>query len=97
MVFHPGYVLQHSSKDKIALWVCEAVGKSQLLGDLPRDDNFKPEPGLPVGQRAELADYRNSGYDTRHQWSVLTQDPVPAALLTRACGTCASKAVLAST
>jgi endonuclease G len=67
MVFHEGYVLQHSSKDKIPSWVCEEVSKNQLLGNQPRVDDFRPEPALPAGQRAELADYKGSGYDRGHQ------------------------------
>jgi DNA/RNA endonuclease G (NUC1) len=67
MVFHPGYVLQHNSKDKIPLWVCETVSKDQLGGNLPRVDAFAAEPALATGQRAELADYKGSGYDRGHQ------------------------------
>jgi endonuclease G len=67
IVVRDGYVLQHGSVDKIALWVCEQVTREQLTGDIPRRNPFQPDPKLPVGQRAELADYRGSGYDRGHQ------------------------------
>src|SRR5262249_36778264 len=67
VVVRDGYVLQHSAVDKIPLWVCEQVTRDQLTGSLGRENPFKPDPMLPVGQRAELSDYRGSGYDRGHQ------------------------------
>jgi|ERR1017187_2850154 DNA/RNA endonuclease G (NUC1) len=57
-----GYVLMHSAVDKIPLWVCEFVVKDQLTGSLNRDDKFQPDPLLKKGRRAELIDYKSSGY-----------------------------------
>lgn len=65
-VERPGYLLEHSSQDKVALWVCEHVKKEHLEGDAKRRNNFKAEPRLPSGDRAELADYSGSGYDRGH-------------------------------
>ena len=62
-----GYVLQHSSLDKIPLWVCEHVTKEQLHGSATRSGKFAPDPLLAGQPRAELADYRGSGYDRGHQ------------------------------
>lgn len=68
IVDRPGYVLEHSSVDKIALWVCERVKSAHLGGDADRDrSRFKPDPRLSPGERAELADYRRSGFDRGHQ------------------------------
>lgn len=67
MVTRDGYVLEHSSTDKIPLWVAEFVDKAQLTGNLPRHDAFAPDPLLAAGKRAELADYRRSGFDRGHQ------------------------------
>jgi DNA/RNA endonuclease G (NUC1) len=68
LVFRDGYVLQHSSIDKIPLWVCEGIVAEQLTGSATRDSGtFKPDPLLPAGKRAELADYKGSGYDRGHQ------------------------------
>ena len=65
-VIREGYVLQHSSKDKIPLWVCEGITPAQLSGALTRADAFQADPDLPAGERAELADYKKSGYDRGH-------------------------------
>lgn len=65
-VFRDGYVLQHSGMDKIPLWVCEHVTRDEISGSLPRKDAFKADPECPEGQRAELEDYRGSGFDRGH-------------------------------
>ncbi|MFY0568496.1 DNA/RNA non-specific endonuclease [Archangium lansingense] len=67
-VLREGYVLQHSGGDKVPLWVCEGVERAQLEGNVPRPGQgaFKPDPELPKGERAELADYRGSGYSRGH-------------------------------
>jgi endonuclease G, mitochondrial len=67
MIYRNGYVLQHSSIDKIPVWVAEHVVKSQLTGSLDRDDAFAPDPELLPGSRAELKDYAKSGFDRGHQ------------------------------
>jgi endonuclease G len=67
IVVRDGYVLQHSSVDKVAFWVCEEVVWDQLVGDAVRRNRFLADPKLPAGQRAELEDYRGSGYDRGHQ------------------------------
>lgn len=67
IVTHDGYVLQHSSTDKIPLWVCEGVTRDQVTGNLPRRNPFKPDPKLAPGKRSELRDYAGSGYDRGHQ------------------------------
>ncbi len=67
VVARDGYVLEHSSTDKIPIWVAEFVDRAQLSGSLNRTNPFKPDPKLQVGSRAELADYRGSGYDRGHQ------------------------------
>lgn len=66
LVFRDGYVLEHSSIDKIPIWVCEGVSEEQLGGSLERSNKFRPDPLLKKG-RAELADYKGSGYDRGHQ------------------------------
>jgi endonuclease G len=66
LIVRDGYALEHSSLDKIALWVAERVDRSQLQGSVPRRNKFAPDPQLS-GPRAELADYRGSGYDRGHQ------------------------------
>lgn len=67
IVYRDGYVLEHSSTDKVPLWVCEGVTPAQLSGSIARRNVFSPDPKLSAGARAELADYRGSGYDRGHQ------------------------------
>ena len=65
-IFRDGYVLEHSSVDKIPYWVCEHVKKSQLGSDAERSDRFKTDPDLH-GPKSTPADYERSGYDRGHQ------------------------------
>jgi DNA/RNA endonuclease G (NUC1) len=62
-----GYVLVHASKEKDPLFFCEGIPWDQLDGPAQRKDNFRPDPELPSGERAELVDYKGSGYDRGHQ------------------------------
>jgi len=68
-IIRSGYVLEHSAVDKVPRWVCEHLGTENLGGPLhrPKPEPFKPDPTLPTGSRAELSDYRNSGFDRGHQ------------------------------
>ena len=68
-IIRDGYVLENSLADKIPLWVCEHLGNEDLGGPLKRPDPepFRSDPKLPAGSRAELKDYKHSGYDRGHQ------------------------------
>lgn len=61
-----GYLLAHDSVHKTPVWVIEHLTAEKASGSLPRKDAFKADPNLPKGQRAELSDYKNSGYDKGH-------------------------------
>ena len=61
-----GYVLLHDSLKKIPLWVSYHLTKKHLQGIQERVDRFKPDPDLLEGERAELSDYKGSGYDRGH-------------------------------
>lgn len=69
VICREGYVLEHSAKDKIPLWVCERVTRAQLSGPLhrPEPGPFAPDPKLERGRRSERSDYSLSGYDLGHQ------------------------------
>jgi endonuclease G len=62
-----GYVLAHGAAEKEPLFVCEGIPRSQLDGPAQRRDNFQADPELPSGHRAELSDYKGSGFDRGHQ------------------------------
>lgn len=61
-----GYLLAHSPDRKTPLWVIEHLTGEKAAGSIPRTDNFQPDPDLPKGKRAELSDYKKSGYDQGH-------------------------------
>ena len=65
-IYRDGYVLEHSSLDKIPFWVCEHVKKEQLGTDTERSDRFKADPDLH-GPKSTPADYDRTGYDRGHQ------------------------------
>jgi len=60
------FVINHNNAWKIPYWVAYCLTGLDLEGTVGRTDDFRPDPELPVGSRAELADYRNSGYDRGH-------------------------------
>lgn len=60
------FVINHNDDYKIAYWVAYYLSEQNLQGTQGRTDNFRPDPELPIGQRSELTDYRNSGYDRGH-------------------------------
>jgi len=61
-----GFLLAHSSEHKTPLWVIEHLTADKAQGDIPRYNKFKPDPDLQEGERAELSDYKGSGYDRGH-------------------------------
>lgn len=60
------YVICYENDRKIPEWVTYHLSAENLKGTASRKDDFRPDPALPKGQRAELSDYRNSGYDRGH-------------------------------
>jgi len=66
LVFRQGYVLEHSSIDKIPLWVCEGVAAAQLTGKEGRSNKFLTDTTLK-GPHSTPADYNRTGYDRGHQ------------------------------
>ena len=63
-----GYALAHDPVKKTPIWVAERLTKDRARGKLDRSDDFRPDPDLPTGRRAELADYKSasSKYDRGH-------------------------------
>lgn len=60
------YALMHDNDARIATWVAYTLRSERAIGCHPRVNGFVPDPNIPRGQRAELADYANSGFDTGH-------------------------------
>lgn len=75
-----GYALSHNSGRKVPDWVAWHLSRPKALGCLPRKNAFAADRDLKKGKRAELADYKNRGYDRGHiapnadfLWSTLAQ------------------------
>lgn len=62
------FAVEHSPKSRTALWSAEVLTPTTVVmaSRLERDDEFHPEGRLKPAERAELKDYRRSGYDRGH-------------------------------
>src|SRR5262244_1368535 len=64
------YVVLHSGISKTPVWSAEHLTAERIAAATglprPRSNAFHPEARLPDGERAELADYRGSGFDRGH-------------------------------
>ena len=62
-----GYLLSHDPARKTPVWVAEHLTRERAQGKLAaRSDDFRADSDLESGKRAELSDYRGSGYDRGH-------------------------------
>jgi len=68
-ICRPGYALLHNTETKNPDWVVELLNREDLRGTAKRRNNFKVEPKIPGGEnkRAELCNYKKSGFDRGHQ------------------------------
>ena len=66
ILYREAYVLLHDNSKKVPLWVSYHLTRQHLQGTQERVDKFKPDQDLLEGERAELSDYRKSGYDRGH-------------------------------
>lgn len=64
VIFNRHYITGYSYYFRQAKWVLEIVDPD-VVG-LERSDNFRPDYRIPEMFRADLVDYRNSGYDRGH-------------------------------
>lgn len=62
-----GYLLAHDAQHKLPNWVAYHVTREHIqMGNVPRSDDFRPDPDLDAGSRSELKDYKRSGFDRGH-------------------------------
>jgi len=61
-----GFAIGHDPTTRTPAWVIERLGLASLNGGVERTDNFRADPDLSPGRRAELEDYAGSGFDRGH-------------------------------
>jgi len=62
-----GFAIYYSPQDKKPIYTVEKLHHKQFLAPHPRRTNqFYEEARLPFAERAQLSDYRGSGYDRGH-------------------------------
>lgn len=64
ILFNRHYVLGYSYYFRQAKWALEIVDENKI--DIDRAETFRPDYRIPELFRADLVDYRNSGYDRGH-------------------------------
>ncbi len=62
-----GFAIYYSPQDKKPIYTLEKLSQERLSGQRPRRSNqFYEEARLPFAERAQLSDYKGSGYDRGH-------------------------------
>lgn len=61
-----GYLLGYNKDRKTPSWVAEHLTSERADSSMARSNNFQPDPDLEEGERAELSDYKGSGFDRGH-------------------------------
>lgn len=61
-----GYAVAHDPDKKTPIWVSERLTRERAMAQATRKDMFAPDPDLVTGHRAELRDYKGSGFDRGH-------------------------------
>ena len=61
------FITCHDAQKRVPEWVTYHLTREDLAQvEVERTDDFRPDPELSDEERAELADYRGSGYDRGH-------------------------------
>jgi endonuclease G len=61
-----GYLVGYNFKTKEPNWVVYRLTEKSVSAHIKRQNNFAPDLTIPVPYRAELSDYKHSGYDRGH-------------------------------
>lgn len=63
-----GFAVLHSGVTRTPLWAAHHLTSTEVRSarELDRQDSFRAEDRIPARERAELSDYRGSGYDRGH-------------------------------
>jgi len=57
-----GYMLSYNTAHKTADWIAYHLTRKDMHGNIPRTNDFRPDPDLAADQQAQLADYDHSKY-----------------------------------
>ncbi|MCC2597684.1 DNA/RNA non-specific endonuclease [Pusillimonas sp. MFBS29] len=65
---YSSFAILHSGKSRTPVFVAQRLNRQMLMQgkNIERTDRFYPEARLPSSERAELDDYRGSGYSRGH-------------------------------
>lgn len=66
LITHLGYTVSYNKDWKIPNWVAYELTATEVVGEVPRDDKFMPDPQVPAKESAVTLDYKGSGYDRGH-------------------------------
>ena len=62
---YKGFTVSYNKDLRLPNWVAYELTASEVEGDLPRKDKFRPDPAAH-GPQANKEDYKNSGWDRGH-------------------------------
>lgn len=63
---YSSFAIMHSGKSHTPIYVAQRINKEQVEVQIARATRFFAEARLPQKERAELEDYRDSGFDRGH-------------------------------
>lgn len=63
---YSSFAILHSGKSRTPIYVAQRLNKEQIEAKVTRATKFFADARLPRAERAELADYKNSGLDRGH-------------------------------
>jgi len=66
LIVREGYALLHDDDSKTPVWVSYRLTREYAIRKVARSNDYRPDPDLPLGCRAELSDYAGSGWSRGH-------------------------------
>ena len=63
---YDSFAIMHSGKSRTPIYVAQRINKEQVEAKITRATRFFADARLPRSERAELEDYRGSGFDRGH-------------------------------